>query len=117
MFDGEKQGGMTHISIHNSIQMPTKKATKRRQKNPVPWENNRIDGGHYVVVPDAPITTDHCQFYGTGLCNSVNAQCVSDSGKCCSFASCTSFGGSACVTDSGLACGGDGGDGGGCGGD
>lgn len=117
LFDGEKQGGVTHISIHNSIQMPTKKATKRRQKNPVPWENNRIDGGHYVVVPDAPITTDHCQFYGTGLCNSVNAQCVSDSGKCCSFASCTSFGGSACVTDSGLACGGDGGDGGGCGGD
>ena len=127
LFDGENQGSVTHISNHNSIQMPTKKAINRREKTPMPWDdnnnnknnnanNNRRDG-YYVVVPYAPIEIDHCQFYGTGLCNSVNAQCVSDSGKCCSF------GGSACVTDNGLACGGDnggcsscGGGGGGCGG-
>ncbi|KAL6450124.1 GRDP1 Glycine-rich domain-containing protein 1 [Candida maltosa Xu316] len=108
------QKDLTHISTHNSINLPTEKAIKASTLNRLPWaiELEYLD---FPVSPAAPVESSHSKFYA-GLCSSVNAQCSTDSGNCCYIPSCTSHGGSACISDTGLACGGSGGDGSGCGG-
>ena len=116
----------SHISTHNSIQLPTHTAETHRLKKPVPWSTANSNFQFYVVSPIAPVAEAHSQFYGNGLCCSVTASCASGatccqiaSGGCgssgggCSSGGCgaTAFGGGGCGGGGGGGCGG-----GGCGG-
>ena len=75
----------SHISTHNSIQLPTHTAETRRLK-PVPWSTANSNSQFYVVSPIAPVAEAHSQFYGNGLCCSVTASCASGA-TCCQIAS------------------------------
>lgn len=107
----------SHISTHNSIQLPTKKAEKRRSKNPVPWRNTGSDAGFFVVPPVTPVPIDDSKFYGDGLCCSVAASCATTNGTCCQISGGACGGGSTGCGGGGCGGGGGGGcGGGGCGG-
>ncbi|RCK57980.1 hypothetical protein Cantr_06688 [Candida viswanathii] len=63
--------GVTHISAHQGIKLPTKKATKLRSKNEeFSWGHNHPTH-EFVVVPYAPIEEEHCSLYKNGTCTTV----------------------------------------------
>lgn len=107
----------SHISTHNSIQLPTHTAETRRLKKPVPWSTANSNSQFYVVSPIAPVAEAHSQFYGNGLCCSVTASCASGA-TCCQIASggCGSSGGGCSSGGCGATAFGGGGCGGGGGG-
>ncbi|KAL6449614.1 GRDP1 Glycine-rich domain-containing protein 1 [Candida maltosa Xu316] len=87
---------LSHISTHNSIQLPTPVAKARREKdkNKTNWEDNTyIDYPFmFVILPGSPVTDGH--FYGDGLCSSILTSCASVAGTCCNMGATD---GAACV--------------------
>lgn len=119
--------GLTHISTHNSIKLPTSEAKRKRKNSDIDWSYN-YPTVNYAVAPYSPVLESLCGLYGNGTCTSARTNCASSNGLCSGFTSCSGGGGSTCVTSTSSAWGGSssssgggcgsssGGCGGGCGG-
>jgi len=125
--------GLTHISLHNAIELPTLKAQNKRKKlqqkydlKKLPWEEESriftwgMYPGVYVLPPFIPIA-EGCQlFYGDSLCCTVRDFGPTCSGLAGCGTSCGSYGGDNSGghhhSNDGGGCGSGGCGGGGCGG-
>ncbi|KAK6459413.1 uncharacterized protein RJT20DRAFT_15825 [Scheffersomyces xylosifermentans] len=122
--------GLTHISVHSAIVMPSTFAEKlrkivewkyksKKKGSDFPWDSSSMNTYSaypylFVIPPLLPIASEHCQFYNNGLCCSISDTQDTSAEHGCATSNCTGT--------SGSCSGGSGGDGGsncgsGCGGD
>lgn len=69
------QVGLTHISLHNAIELPLVTSKRERQLDQVtvPWEDSSIyyygkNPTHFVNPPLAPLQGENYHLFGAGLC-------------------------------------------------